>query len=1408
MRDVAADSSFDDQIDGFVARTRALTGQVISERPQWNTVASADAIRHFCTGVGDDNPRWDVEAPPMFLASVLYPMLHGAPMVAPLSNLIGRLAFTWERPIPMGSKIGATARQVNVNESRDRDGRRLVLVDAEIDYTSPDGVIFGTAHGTMVRIAQDGAPLLLEREPSRYADEEIERFQQEILATSRRDEEPFHEAELAVGASLPRLLIGPLTIGDLVCWQAAIGPSYRAGPLGLRDALQAPHTAVIAPTIGWPVKYSQQHEDTNLTSQRGMPAPFDNGAMRMSQMSRQLTDWMGPAGRLTSLELQMTAPVLYGDVTWFDATITASEAVESGRRQAISIVGTNQLGEMNTQGTATVIVASSQIHAKADHRLALAPRQSTPIAAADCPDVVDAVLAHASGDPDRPAVRGADGALTFGELSTHAGGLAEALRSLGIGAGDVVVMAINRSATLPAHALGVLMSGAAYCPVEAGMPQRRLESLLAAAGPGAVVASSAVAAELGLGDLPVIDPAAVEPRPGLSTPGRGGDPAYVIQTSGSQGSAKTVAVSRRTLARYVAALRTAIDVSPDDRYLLTASMLFSASSRQLWFPLSVGAELVIADETEVADPAGLLAAMGRSATTVWDTTPTFWGRVCTAVEALSDAERAALLPGGLRLVLSTGEPLPWSTIRRWRTLAGTDQTLINLYSQTETAGTACIHIVPVVPTDEVHVPLGLPMADIDVHLLETPTGAGSDREIVIESDRLATGYIDDAELTSQRFLDIDGRLLYRTGDIGHRRPDGTLEIRGRADARLKIRGFRVDPTEVEAALERLPAIERAAVTARASRGGGESLVAQLELAAEAPDPATIRAALAHDLPDYAIPTSYEIIDQLPTTYTGKLDRSRLGALVGRLLGPTAEHRAPTTPEEQVLVELVGEVIGIGAVGVDDDFIDLGGHSLAAIDLAARIQSTLGVSLSVAAIFDNPTPAELAELVEVALVDGPSPNIAVIDRSGPIAASPMQEALFVLSELHPGDPFNNIDWGVDIRGHLDVDALRRAFSGLARRHEALRTRFDFAGNDLQQVIEAPAPVDMELVDLVDIPAGERRRVALEIAVEYAGRGFDLRRGPVWRAKLVREQPDRHVLVLVAHHSIVDMYSVAIMIRDLLALYDAERRGEPDELPPIGAQLVDFVAWQRQLSGTSDHADSLATRAEALSDAQPIDLRGDLTPPAHRSHEVVQVTGAVSPETTANLRVYARDRKVTLFVAALAAFKACLRTRSDQQDLVVGCPFARRDRPELQDTVGMLVNTLPIRTDLTEAGDLHDVVTAVKRSTRQAFAAVDLPYADLVAAVHDGKRPGNELIEILFQLQEDPLAGIGLDDLEVERIPLDPGTGAFPLQVSVRDRGDDLHVTMEVTADLFSEDHAQGMLKGYVIALESIAALVTP
>jgi acyl dehydratase len=358
----------DAKIDEFVARTRELTGSEVRERDPWNSEASADAIRHFAYGTDDGNPLWHdpsyaartrygkLVAPPAFLVSVLYPILHGAPMEAPLSSLIGGLEFEWLRSVFVGDRLRAKSVQKDVYEKKSSSGRRLIFVISECTYWNQNDELVARAIGTMIRATQVGTELLFERPIHRYSDEELKEIDKAFSEEKRTGNQKLYWEDVSIGQEIPQIVRGPLTIGDLVCWNAGLGPAYKAGRLGYLDLLKAPHAAVRNPVTGWRVKYSQQHEDLNLASQRGMPGPFDNGVMRFAWVCPVVTNWMSDEGFLQKLYVQVKTPNVYGDTTWYRGKVLEKTLEEGKGIVKIGISGVNQAGVTTTEGRAEVVL--------------------------------------------------------------------------------------------------------------------------------------------------------------------------------------------------------------------------------------------------------------------------------------------------------------------------------------------------------------------------------------------------------------------------------------------------------------------------------------------------------------------------------------------------------------------------------------------------------------------------------------------------------------------------------------------------------------------------------------------------------------------------------------------------------------------------------------------------------------------------------------------------------------------------------------------------------------------------------------------------------------------------------------------------------------------------------------------
>jgi amino acid adenylation domain-containing protein len=1398
------------RIDEFVARSAELNGQEVRERPAWNTQVTADAIRHFAWGTSDDNPLWldPVHAaatrygrrlaPPAFLISVLYPFLHGAPLDVPLASLIEELELEWLRPVLEGDALRASSRQTDVFEGRDRRDRRLVYVVSETRYWNQRDELVGRAVGTLVRVAQADGELVTSRAIHRYGREESDAIRKALESEVRSGARGPTGGELAVGQELPPLVRGPLTIGDLVCWQAAIGPSYRAGALGYRDSVGAPHTAATHPVTGWPVKHSQQHEDFLLAAQRGMPAPFDNGAMRFAWIAPLLTNWAGDDGFLRRLRVHVDEPVLYGDTSWYAGRVTGKREVGDETAVAVAITGTNQLGERTTTAEAEMILPSRRRAGPSGR----GPAAATPAA----PEAHELFEAHARREPDAVAVVADGEVLTRGELNGRANRLAHHLRARGAGRGALVGLLLDRTPDAVVALLAVLKSGAAYLPLDPELPARRAAWMLENARARFLVSQARFAPPLARDGLEIVAPdeerrsiaacGAEDPRP-LALPD---DLACVIYTSGSTSTPRAVAVTRRGLALYVPALVTALGVRPEHVFLHTAAFSFSAAVRQTLLPLAIGAPLVMASDEERRDPPALLRLARERRVGVWDTVPAVL-RQCLDTWTATDPDRLAAGLDALRLVLVTGEPLRWELARAWARRLGERARLVNLYSQTETVGTVACFEVPADGDGEGFVPLGRPLPGTRIEVLDErgrPAATGAPGEIHVGGERLARGYLDDPGLTALRFPPDPrepGARVHRTGDLGRFGLGGNLEFLARADRRLKIRGQGVSPEEVELALGRHADVREAVVVAQDDPASGPALVAYfVPQPGRSPAVNALRRFLAEQLPDAMVPAAFVALDALPRTPSGKLDRGALPAPSRARPRLDEAWAEPRTAIERGLAALFGDVLGLEQVGLHDDFFDLGGNSLRAAQLIARARARFGRELPLRLLFEARTVAAFARAVEEGL-GGARPAVVARESAGPIPQSFSQQRVWFLEQLDPGTALYNVSFAARISGELHVDALRRTLEAVTARHEALRTTFAMGeGTPVQRVGEATR-VDLPAVDLRDRPAAERE-AEIDRQLDALARGsFDLTRGPLVRVRLLRLAERDHALLFALHHCVTDGWSRNVLLRELFAHHEAFASGGNPTLPPLAIQYGDFATAQRERLASGALDEQLAWwRARLAGAPARLDLPADHRRPSARSHRGARHPLGLSDELWRELESLGRRAGATPFMTLLAAFAALLHRYTGETDLLVGVAFSGRTHVELEPLIGFFVNFLPVRVSLAGDPGFLGLLERVRAAILETHERQEVPFERLVEELRPGRSLAYNPLCQVAAVARPPLPPLPAGRLRLEGIRgVDDGTSKFDLTLHVDETDAAGRGFFEYSLDLFEPETVERMAR---------------
>ncbi|MEA2692634.1 MAG: hypothetical protein QOJ16_2021, partial [Acidobacteriota bacterium] len=1028
--------------------------------------------------------------------------------------------------------------------------------------------------------------------------------------------------------------------------------------------------------------------------------------------------------------------------------------------------------------------------------------------------------AQAARRPDAVAVA-ADGGhcLSYAELSRRAGRLARRLLALGVKPESRVALLLERAPERVTAALAVLQAGGGYLPLDPGYPRERLALLLADGGAAVVVTEE--------GLLPLL-PETVSPAPAVLCLGRGeaGDLpdawsdalpgalpddlpeippeglAYVMYTSGSTGTPKGVAVPHRGVVRLVRGTGYA-DFGPEEVFLQLAPYAFDASTFEIWGALLNGGRLVLPPPGPVslAELGDLLARHG--VTTLWLTAGLFHQMVEENLVGLS----------GVRQLLAGGDVLSVPhALRVARELPGTR--LIDGYGPTEGTTFTCCFPVAGPESLGVSVPLGRPIANTWVYALDgelSPVPIGVPGELYVGGDGLARGYLDRPGLTAERFVPAPngrGERLYRTGDRVRFRGDGRIEFLGRLDSQVKVRGFRIEPGEVEAVLRDHPGVLQAVVVARDGGPGGQRLVAYLvEAPGAAAATAELRRHLRERLPEHMVPGTFVVLPELPLTVHGKVDRRALpeppAAEAGRL-----GFIPPVGPVEERLAGIWADLLRVGPVGREDNFFELGGHSLLATRVVSRVREAFGVELPLRRLFAALTLSALAR--EIAALGGegegraaPPVRRRARDRdrlAGRFPLSFAQERLWFLDQLDPGSPAYNVPGVLRLAGRLDVGALTRALREVAWRHEALRTTFAEEGGQPVQVIVPVLDLPVPGIDLAGLPGAAREAEARRLAHAEAGRGFDLAAGPLLRATLLRLAGEEHWILLTLHHIVSDGWSVGVLVREVGALYSGTRT----LLPELPVQYADFALWQREWLSGDVLAAQLAFWRGALAGLVPLDLPTDRPRPPVQTSRGGFVRFALGAGLSRDLAELSRAAGSTLFMTLLGAFACLLSRYAGQTDVAVGSPLANRTRREIEGLIGFFVNTLVLRTDLSGDPAFREVLARARQASLAAFAHQDLPFEKVVEELAPQRDPSRTpLFQVMFVLQNAPVGELALPGLRLEPVELAWGMAKFDLTLSFRETAAGLAGGIEYNRDLFEETtarrwtgHLETLLEGVV------------
>jgi amino acid adenylation domain-containing protein len=1019
--------------------------------------------------------------------------------------------------------------------------------------------------------------------------------------------------------------------------------------------------------------------------------------------------------------------------------------------------------------------------------------------------------AQAERTPDRVAVVGEEEHLTYAELDRQADALAWRLRRLGMAPETRVGICLERSPQAIVALLGVLKAGGAYVPLEAAQPRERLAAILEGSGALFLLTRENLLGTLPTGRFQVLCIDRPDLRDSMPVPGPEPNPAqlaYVIFTSGSTGRPKGVAVEHRQLVHYVTAVLARLRL-PEGASFATVSSLATDLGNTAVFPaLCSGGRLHVVPEWRIADAAALEEYCARHPIDCLKIVP---------------SHLAALLSGGRPhevlprqwLVLG-GEAADRSLVARLRELAPRCE-ILNHYGPTETTVGASTHRLGFGGEPAATPPIGRPLPGVRLILLgwnRQPVPIGAPGEIHIGGSGVARGYLGDPAQTAEKLIPDpwgDGARLYRTGDLARLLPDGAVDLLGRIDHQVKVRGHRIETTEIEAVLREDESLLEAVVIALGDTPGERRLVAYVvprvgaDIRAE-----ELRHRVRDRLPDFMMPSAIVGLEALPRLPSGKVDRRALPAPEWRG-GGEDEDAAPRSPAEELLAGIWCEVLGVERVGRDDDFFALGGHSLLATQVVSRARRVFGVELALRELFEAPRLADLASRIAEAWQAGhgvSAPPLVRVDRQGGLPLSFAQQRLWFFDQLEPGRSVYNVPVPVRIEGNLRVAVLASALREIVRRHESLRTRFAMVDGAPVQVIAAPGPERLPVVDLRSLTGPARDREVQRLTEEDARLPFDLSSGPLWRTSLLCLGSEEHVLLSTMHHIVIDGWSMEVLGREVRALYLSFLAGERSPLPELPVQYADYAAWQRGWLCGQVLAGELAYWRQQLAGAPPLlELPWDRPRPAVQSLRGALREVRLSLDLSERLIGFGRREGATTFIALLAAFQALLARLSGQAEVSVGAPVAGRAQVETEGLIGFFVNTLVLRTDLSGDPSFRELLTRVRETALQAHAHQDLPFEKLVEELSPQRSLSYApLFQTLLMLQNAARGGeLELPGLRPTSLRAHSGTAKFDLTLDMEDSPEGLRGVLEYSTDLFDgaticrwAGHFTRLLEGAVAA----------
>ena len=1034
---------------------------------------------------------------------------------------------------------------------------------------------------------------------------------------------------------------------------------------------------------------------------------------------------------------------------------------------------------------------------------------------------------HVGQSPENVAVTHASREWTYQELSTSANDIALTLLSFGLEPGQTVAVCGEKSFGLIAAILAASLSGGVLLTLDRKLPAARQRAMLELAKVKYVLYAGSVRQQdewiFARSD---IDSLTVDRQSGSVVAHNGQaflrensesenrstieqpsstDAAYICFTSGTTGVPKGVLGSHQGLSHFISWQREEFGVGPGDRSAQLTGLSFDVVLRDIFLPLTSGATLCLPDDEEHVISGNVLEWLDRERVSILHTVPSL------ADSWLSLPNTAAVK--SLRTVFFAGEPLTSRLIDRWRETVSSSCEVVNLYGPTETTLAKCFYRVPVDCLSGVQ-PAGKAIPHTQALILRDGgdlCGIDEIGEVVIRTPFRSLGYVNAPE-EKHRWVENPFRaeaedLFYHTGDKGRIRSDGTLELLGRFDDQVKIRGHRIEPGDIECVLRKHGEVRNAAVLVSSTANGEIQLVAYVALTKNSSlSSADLRSYLRTQLPEYMVPAGLTVLSALPLTPNGKIDRNAL-----RDLEQPAHntYEKPRDEIEELLAGIWSEVLKVELVGRDQNFFDLGGHSLIATQVISRAREIFHVDLPVRSLFSNPTIAGIAAEIRAARKADRTlnrPQLTRIARSPHLPLSFAQQRLWFIDQLEPRGSAYVIPAAVRLRGELNDAAVGAALTAIACRHENLRTRFINADGTPMQVIDEKPDFELRIVDLTTPVGGEDLELRTRgLLRDEATRGFDLSHEHLFRALLIRVSATEHILLITIHHIVSDAWSMGVLLDEFKAFYQSYDEDTQPALSELPVQYADYAAWQRDYLNGETQEQQLSYWRQQLQGAERLELPTDRPRPPIQTYR-----GAAEPFTLPaflvnEVRHLGRREGCTLFMTLLAAFQILLAKSSGQKDVVVGTPITGRIHPDLEGLIGFFVNTLVMRASMNADPTAAEILQSVREAALGAFTNQDLPFDKLIEDLQPTRDPSRSpLFQVMFIFQHAGRKPEEFKRINVDPVELEATTAKFDLTLTVLGDSDELNCVIEYNIELFERGRILGLIRHFTRVLEAITA----